>query len=178
MTVQGALQQWLGDLIQVEAIDVQSEDSTLRVRVTYTVRRSQTTASRRVPARRTLTMIYFCCDDRRRIEVRDHSGLNGIDFLEVLDLAATNQADRQRTLFVHLLKPIAGALSPDNVVIEGGARIRNVTVMEATVGTGDQNNILTVKVDRAGDYSTYTLRLVAGQRNPNPPTGFDRYCLR
>src|SRR2546426_6165268 len=41
MTVQGALQQWLGDMIQVESIDVQSEDSTLRVRVTYTVRRSQ-----------------------------------------------------------------------------------------------------------------------------------------
>jgi hypothetical protein len=41
LTVQGALQQWLGDLILVEAIDVQSEDSTLRVRVTYTVRRSQ-----------------------------------------------------------------------------------------------------------------------------------------
>jgi len=41
MTVQGALQQWLGDLIQVESVDTQSEDSTLRVRVTYTVRRSQ-----------------------------------------------------------------------------------------------------------------------------------------
>jgi phage baseplate assembly protein W len=41
MTVQGALQQWLGDLVQIEAIDVQNEDATLRVRVTYTVRRSQ-----------------------------------------------------------------------------------------------------------------------------------------
>src|SRR6185436_9746235 len=41
VTVQGALQQWLGDLIQVEAVDVQSEDSTLRVTVQYTVRRNQ-----------------------------------------------------------------------------------------------------------------------------------------
>ena len=41
VTVQGALQQWLGDLIQVEAVDVQSEDSTLRVLVQYTVRRNQ-----------------------------------------------------------------------------------------------------------------------------------------
>jgi uncharacterized protein len=41
MTVQGALQQWLGDLIQVEMVDVQSEDSTLRVLVQYTVRRNQ-----------------------------------------------------------------------------------------------------------------------------------------
>jgi phage baseplate assembly protein W len=41
VTVQGALQQWLGDLIQVEAVAVQSEDSTLRVTVQYTVRRNQ-----------------------------------------------------------------------------------------------------------------------------------------
>ena len=40
-TVQGALQQWLGDLIQVESVDVESEDSTLRVLVQYTVRRTQ-----------------------------------------------------------------------------------------------------------------------------------------
>lgn len=40
-TVQGALQQWLGELIQIEAVNVQSEDSTLRVEVQYTVRRSQ-----------------------------------------------------------------------------------------------------------------------------------------
>ena len=41
MTVQGALQQWLGDLIQVEAVDVQSEDAKLQVVVQYTVRLNQ-----------------------------------------------------------------------------------------------------------------------------------------
>jgi Bacteriophage baseplate protein W len=39
--VQGALQQWLGDLIQVEAVGVESDDATLRVAVTYMVRRDQ-----------------------------------------------------------------------------------------------------------------------------------------
>ena len=39
--VQGALQQWLGDLIQVDAVQVESEDATLRVVVQYTVRRTQ-----------------------------------------------------------------------------------------------------------------------------------------
>lgn len=39
--VQGALQQWLGDLIQVEAAEVMSEDATLRVTVRYTIRRDQ-----------------------------------------------------------------------------------------------------------------------------------------
>jgi phage baseplate assembly protein W len=40
--VQGSLQQYLGDLIQVDAVDVANEDSTLRVSVRYLVRRTQT----------------------------------------------------------------------------------------------------------------------------------------
>ncbi|HEU0011861.1 MAG TPA: GPW/gp25 family protein [Verrucomicrobiae bacterium] len=40
--VQSALQQWLGDLIQVEAAEVASEDAALRVTVRYGVRRTQT----------------------------------------------------------------------------------------------------------------------------------------
>jgi len=40
--VQGALQQYLGDLIQVDAVEVESEDSTVRVTVRYLVRRTQT----------------------------------------------------------------------------------------------------------------------------------------
>jgi phage baseplate assembly protein W len=39
--VQGALQQWLGNLITIEAVDVLAEESTLRVAVQYIVRRSQ-----------------------------------------------------------------------------------------------------------------------------------------
>lgn len=38
---QGALQQWLGDLIAVESVTAESEDSTLRVSVHYVVRRSR-----------------------------------------------------------------------------------------------------------------------------------------
>ena len=39
--VQGALQQWLGDLIQVETVQVESDDSTLRITVQYVTRRNQ-----------------------------------------------------------------------------------------------------------------------------------------
>ncbi|HYP19093.1 MAG TPA: GPW/gp25 family protein [Chloroflexia bacterium] len=39
--VQAALQQWLGDLIQVDAVAVKNIDSTLEVTVQYTVRRNQ-----------------------------------------------------------------------------------------------------------------------------------------
>jgi uncharacterized protein len=41
MLVQGALQEWLGERIQVNAVDVEAEEATLRVRVDYTVLRSQ-----------------------------------------------------------------------------------------------------------------------------------------
>jgi len=39
--LQGALQQWLGDLIQVEAVDVESKDATLKATVRYMIRRNQ-----------------------------------------------------------------------------------------------------------------------------------------
>ena len=39
--IQGALQQWLGDVIQVEAVDDESQESTLRITVQYLVRRNQ-----------------------------------------------------------------------------------------------------------------------------------------
>jgi phage baseplate assembly protein W len=40
MTVQGALQQWLGSLIAVEGVAVQNVDAELRVTVQYVIRRS------------------------------------------------------------------------------------------------------------------------------------------
>jgi hypothetical protein len=39
--VQGALQEWLSNLIQVDAVVVATEDSTVRVTVEYTLRRTQ-----------------------------------------------------------------------------------------------------------------------------------------
>jgi phage baseplate assembly protein W len=39
--VQGALQQWLGELIVVEAVNVTSVDATIAVTVQYVVRRTQ-----------------------------------------------------------------------------------------------------------------------------------------
>jgi uncharacterized protein len=41
MLVQGALQQWLGDIISVESVAVDAEDSTLRITVEYVIRRTQ-----------------------------------------------------------------------------------------------------------------------------------------
>lgn len=39
--VQGALQQWLGDLIAVESVQVEADEAALRVTIQYLVRRTQ-----------------------------------------------------------------------------------------------------------------------------------------
>jgi len=39
-TIQGAVQQWLGDLIELRALEVRSEESTLSVFASYVVRRT------------------------------------------------------------------------------------------------------------------------------------------
>jgi phage baseplate assembly protein W len=39
--VQGALQQWLGDRIAVEAVNVANDDATLRVTIQYVIRSTQ-----------------------------------------------------------------------------------------------------------------------------------------
>jgi phage baseplate assembly protein W len=41
LAVQGALQQWLGDVILVEAVQVESQESTVQVTVQYVVRLTQ-----------------------------------------------------------------------------------------------------------------------------------------
>jgi Bacteriophage baseplate protein W len=39
--VEGALQQWLGDLIQLQSVEVRNEETTLFVTVRYVIRRTQ-----------------------------------------------------------------------------------------------------------------------------------------
>ena len=41
VSVQSALQQWLGELIQVENIEINNEEATLQVLVQYLIRRTQ-----------------------------------------------------------------------------------------------------------------------------------------
>ena len=42
-TMQAALQQWLGDVIDVEALEVTSDDAQLRIALQYTIRRTNET---------------------------------------------------------------------------------------------------------------------------------------
>ena len=124
------------------------------------------------------TTQYMCRDRRRRDRVAaatNESGqafLNGIDFLEV------SPAGHQ-TLVVHFVHPLPGqaggvpaapALTPGNFRIEGGVRITDVRV-EAVAGTA--GSVITLTTSRAGDFSTYTLRLVTSPVVDDVPAGFD-----
>lgn len=42
LSVQAALQRWLGDLIEVEALDMESDENVVRVRLAYAVRATGT----------------------------------------------------------------------------------------------------------------------------------------
>jgi hypothetical protein len=117
-------------------------------------------------------MRYSCCDERRRLAVAKREDWNGIDFLEVVDRAAPAERDRQRFLHVHFIKALGRpVLTTQNVRIDGGERIVNIRVED--VRAGEAAHILDVEVDQPGDFSTYTLRLVAGPGQDRPPDGID-----
>lgn len=118
-----------------------------------------------------------CGNETRRNAVRSARGadgrpaLNGIDFLEV--------AADQRTLHVHFLHPLPGqpdgvpaapVLAVENLRVEGGVRVRNISAVSVTANA----NVLDVATDASGDYSTYQLRLISSPSAPDlPPEGFD-----
>jgi hypothetical protein len=119
-------------------------------------------------------MKYFCCEERRRNAVAAHPTLNGIEFLEVSDDPADPPEQRQRTLYVHFIKDLAAdALAVQNVRIEGGERIKNIKATSVTIAPAGEAHLLSVEVDRAGDFSTYTLRLIEGDDDAGAPVGFD-----
>lgn len=132
-------------------------------------------------------MRYHCCDLRRLEVIRAAGIANGIEFLEVLDLAAPPLAPRQKTLFVRLLKPPAVPLTPDNLRIGGGERIRDIGVVWCAMAnllpaTAEPNLAagvdlpgltLVIRTDSNGDYSNYTLRIVVGPGSDQPRADFD-----
>ena len=119
-------------------------------------------------------MIYACCMPLRRRIVQEKADWNGIDFLEVVDHAAAVQADRQLVLEVHFVKNLGTlSLNAANFRIEGGERIQNINVVPDGTGPEPQADIFRVKVDQAGDFSLYTLRIVTDASNDSVPAQID-----
>jgi baseplate J-like protein len=122
---------------------------------------------------------YRCGNENRRDAVRNATNssgdpvLNGMDCLEVV-------SPDEKSLEVHFIHPLPGqtgavppspapALTENNFVILGGVRVQGIKV--AVSNTAE--NVITMVADAAGDYSTYTLKLVSGEESDQPPSGFD-----
>lgn len=106
-------------------------------------------------------MNLSCRNDPRRDAVRAFQGRVGLDFVEV-------SAD-QLTLHVYFLGKLPPELAEDgpalerHLRIEGGARIRDIRILDAdphASGEPDVDDWLTLRLDRYGDHSRYRLRLL------------------
>jgi hypothetical protein len=120
----------------------------------------------------------ICEDERRRQNVREHKGadgqpdLNGIEYIEV--------GDCQRTLHVYLLGKAPQRIGKKNIVINGGRRVTDIVVTDVDVCQADDKDLddcVKVTVNKPGDFSCYTLRLVEtderGRPTNKPLRGFD-----
>jgi hypothetical protein len=108
------------------------------------------------------TTQYHCGELHRRQAVIEDGTLNGIDFVEIAN-------DDQTEISLGLLNP-AATLTPDNFRIEGGVRITGIRVVSLT---GQPGKVLTLTVSARGDFSNYTLRIVAAPDTDSPPADFD-----
>ncbi len=115
-------------------------------------------------------MIYFCSNKNRRALVLQ-STLNGIDYLEVVRTGP--DCGKQLSLtFLNDARSIS--LNPSQVQITGGASsAAQVTVLSVSPGTNAAPRVVTVELDKSGDFSTYTLSIVAGAGITDPPSWLD-----
>jgi predicted phage baseplate assembly protein len=117
----------------------------------------------------------YCQRHPRRDRIRT-DGLNGLDELEV--------SDDQRTLTVSFLAKAPDEIDASNVRIDGPAGAAAVRVRAVRLCRDedpDRDDCMLVVVDRPGDFSTYTLRVVeadaSGRPGDAPLAGFDvRYA--
>lgn len=124
----------------------------------------------------------ICQDQKdRRQRIRDvaqraeSNEPNGIDYVEV--------DENQRVITVYFLNKAPLDIQPANVRITGGVRVRDINVDDIRLcrtDDPDRDDCMRVFVDKFGDFSPYTLKLVdapGGRSGESPLSGFDpRYA--
>lgn len=95
----------------------------------------------------------FVGDDARRRDVIERGG-SGLDYIDV-------RGDG-RTLVVGFFGPMPEDLEREHFVIEGGERVVDIVVSSVRLASGEPESegVVTLRVDRSGDPSTYVLRVV------------------
>ena len=103
----------------------------------------------------------ICDEEERRQAVMTHPALNGIDYVEI----SAASLGAQRFIHVYFFKPdFVASLEhqPHLFTIEGGTRFTNIRVLDVVLDGAH----LVVEVDRAGDFTTYTLTVEAAWLDP------------
>jgi hypothetical protein len=111
----------------------------------------------------------ICHDNTRRAWVRAHRDkhgqrdLNGLDYVEVAD-------DKSQTILTaYFIGKLPKQLRVDKPAlvkylrIEGGRRVRDIRIVDVDPHLEDREDLddyLVIEVDKPGDFSTYTLRLI------------------
>ena len=112
-------------------------------------------------------MIYFCAQKNRRDLVLRSATLNGIDYLEVLG----DQPGCGKQLAITFLKDARTLnLVADNVAIGGNTPLQIVSIDAAT---NEEPLVIVITLDQTGDFSPYTLSLLAKAGGIDPPRGLD-----
>ena len=116
--------------------------------------------------------VIVCASTDRRNGVADAGGpLNGIDFLELLPVAAPGTPPK---LNLHFIFDVSGAgFTNDNFAITGGERITAIRVTNVVPHAGDPT-ALDLTIDVEGDFSGYVLVLQRPGQPDQVPDGFDR----
>ncbi len=168
--VQGAsLQMWLSDLIKVHFGEGRQRrrHPPGHGRVHDHPKPAATNAA--IYHRRSVAMIYFCTQKFRRALVLKSTTLNGIDYLEV-----GGEIGGGKQLLLTLLHDARTVnLSLSQIVITGGAADAQVKPVSVSPGTNDAPFVVTIELDQCGDFSPYTLSLIAVPGKDDPPDGFD-----
>jgi hypothetical protein len=106
----------------------------------------------------------ICRNELRREKVRRQLQLSGLDYVEVGELHhAALDCEGQCFLRVYFLGKAPEHLDTSNIRIEGGRRVCGISaerldiVRKRAVGLDDY---MEIRVDKPGDFSTYTLRVV------------------
>ncbi len=117
-----------------------------------------------------MAMQFFCKNKDRWKKVKETLGINGIDYLEV-------SSDDQNIVTVYFLHDLiespanSSFLDKANIIIEGGERVKNINVTDAS----SYGNALIITVDKPGDFSDYILKIIdTDSETSNPPAGFDQ----
>ena len=133
-------------------------------------------------------MKYYCCNQNRRDLVRGHPGLNGIDYIEVIDNPDDPDEIRQKVLYIYFLKELEQPVVAENIRFREGDANSPIKVLQVDpivsepasppesppASPPEPANGIRIELDQAGNFSLYRLCLVDAEKEEKEMAGMDK----